>query len=159
MAKLQKLKKRKKEGVMTLGGKIITIAFIILLIAGGYFLYTLFRPVDITSVNMAGEWEMNQNGSKIYYYFEPGGSNADGTTGTVSVYRKAAGTGTREDVKEYDFTLELHNDVIHMQMVQTSPKADRGNEVLIKITALSNAQMGIIYNSADFANLRKTNIF
>ena len=150
-----KLRKKKKEGVMTLGGKIITVFFILLLIGGGYFLFTLFRPVEINSINMTGEWKLSDNGYTSYWSFEPTG--IDGMSGTASHYNKQAGTGVKQDVLEYNFVLE-ENDKGTMELHMTALKYGEKN-VEMKVTSLSNAQMGIVYNASEMANMTKTNLF
>lgn len=149
---MAKLKRKKKEGVMSLGGKIITVFFIALLIGGAYFLYTLFRPVEINSINIAGEWKLADGAKVTYYDFVPG---AEEMSGTATVYGREPGTGVRRDVMEYDYVMFLNdNDVMELHLT-----APRQEEIMIKITSLSNAQMGIIHNGSKMANMTKTNLF
>lgn len=149
---MAKLKKKKKEGVMSLGGKIITIFFIAFLIGGGYFLFTLFRSVEINSINMTGEWKLADGSNISYWSFTPG---QDEMSGTASHYLKELGTGVPKDRIDYDYVLILNdNGVIEMHC--TAPRQD---EVIIKITSLSNAQMGIIHSGSKMDNMTKTNLF
>lgn len=152
MAK-QKLRKKKKEGVMSLGGKIITIFFVILLIGGGYYIYSLFKPIEINAVNMAGEWKLQDGSETSYWNFEPTG--IDGMSGTCTYYTYEPNSYNIAEKIVYDFYLELNGNGV-MELHCTAKKQ---NEVVMKVTSLSSSQMNVFYKTSKTCSMVRTHLF
>ncbi len=134
--------KKKKKDDSNLVGRIITLLFVLILVAGGYGLFSMFRQVEITEENLAGEWKLP--GSPVVYY-------QFGTDGTASSYEKYTGTGNVANQREYRY--ELVDNVIILEWVDE----DRVEE--IKVTGLSYAQLSVIMNASEMKSLTRENMF
>ena len=146
--------KVKKDDGMSLVGKIITIIFIILLAAAIYYFVTLFKGVEITPVNLAGEWK--QAGNPTWFIsFTADGNPEEGYDGTAhSYYQSATGEITQDNNYTY-YLLEKEYGVMVLHLIEKSTK----KEEEIKITKLSRAEISVIRNGSKFETITKCNIF
>lgn len=136
-------KKKKLDG-KEIAGRLITIFFVLLLIGGAYYLYTLFKPQEINSENMAGTWKVGSD-PVTFYTFEMDESNSM-TSGRASSYTQRKGTIEKNDEKNYKYELVLNNN--NTYELQLQPLNERGHAdgdiEVIKVTGLSRAQMYVI---------------
>lgn len=137
----------KKNSDVNVAGRIISVLFFLILVAGIYFLVNLFKGVEITPENMAGEWKLP--GSPVTYY-------SFGLDGTATSYEKFTGTGDVRNQVSYTYTLES-NDKGVMELTLTPEGSD--TDIVIKVTSLSQAQMSVIMNGSDMCSLTRVDVF
>ncbi|MDE6530938.1 MAG: hypothetical protein K2K96_09225 [Lachnospiraceae bacterium] len=145
--------RRKKKDDKELANKIIAIVFLLFLIAGGYYLFSMFRPVEINETNIIGEWKMA--GSPVTYY-------TFRTDGTASSYEKFTGSG------------EVRNQISYTYYLRTEVSEQTGNDVYtlvldedrgerrhweIEINALSRVQMNILWKGSEFSSMTRVDVF
>ena len=143
--------KAKKKEDNEIASKIIAVCFLLFLIAGGYYLFSMFKPVEINEINMVGEWKIP--GSPVTYY----SFNVDGT---ASSYEKFTGSGDVRNQRNYTYTLETSvseqtGDNIYT-LILRGTKDDTVDK--IQITSLSHVQMGIMKNS-EFSSMTRVHDF
>lgn len=145
-------KKKKNEGDISIAGRIITILFLLFLVAGGYYLFSMFRPIEVNQVNIIGEWKM-PGAPVVYYSFR-----ADGT---ALSYEKFTGTGETRNQTTYTYDLveEIDDKTQETEyMLYLYPDKD-GATTVMKITGLSHAQMNILWKGSTFASLTRVDMF
>lgn len=145
--------KGKQKGDNELANKIIAIVFLVFLIAGGYYLFNMFKPVDISEATIAGTWKLP--GSPVTYYT----FNADGTAFS---YEKFTGSG---DVRnEISYTYYLKTGVSEQTgkdvytIVLDEVRGDK-RHLEIVINALSRVQMNILWKGSEFSTMTRTDVF
>ena len=145
-------KKKKNEGDISIAGRIITIFFLLFLVAGGYYLFSMFRPVEITQVNIIGEWKLP--GAPVTYY----SFRADGT---AMSYEKFTGSGDTRNQTTYTYSLvEETDDKTGETAYMLYLYEDRSDKVSeIKITGLSHVQMNVLWKRSEFASLTRVDVF
>lgn len=145
--------KGKKKGDNEVANKIIAIVFLIFLIAGGYYLFSMFRPVEINVTNIIGEWK--QSGSPLTFY-------TFRTDGTASSYEKFTGSGDVRNQMEYTYTLtseiseQTGKEVYTLVLNET--RGDK-RRLEIKINSLSHVQMNILEKGSEFSTLTRVDVF
>ena len=145
--------KGKKQGDNEVANKIIAIVFLIFLIAGGYYLFSMFRPVEINVTNIVGEWK--QSGSPLTFY-------TFRTDGTASSYEKFTGSGDVRNQMEYTYTLtseiseQTGKEVYTLVLNET--RGDK-RRLEIKINSLSHVQMNILEKGSEFSTLTRVDVF
>lgn len=145
-------KKKKNEGDVSIVGRIITIFFLLFLVAGGYYLFSMFRPVEINQLNIIGEWKLP--GAPVQYY----SFRADGT---ALSYEKFTGSGEVRNQTTYTYDLvetvgERTGETEYMLYLY--PDGNDSVEV-IKINGLSHVQMNILWKGSQFASLTRVDVF
>ncbi len=140
-----RIKKKKKEGGGGIAGAIVSIVFACILIAGGYYLYTLFRGEEINTVTISGEWKLPGNPSLMLTIY------ADGTAHSYEKFT----TGSVRNNKDYTYTLEENENGM---MVLTLTDVKTGEVETMKITKVSQAQMSVIRKESSFESFTKVNI-
>ncbi|HOO79669.1 MAG TPA: hypothetical protein PLZ77_01420 [Lachnospiraceae bacterium] len=135
------MKKKKKDNGDVVGF-IIGICFLLLLVGGGYYLFTMFKPIDVTVANVRGNWKLP--GAPVTYWE----FNLDGT---ASSYEKF--TGTNEVRNETSYTYEIEDGDIVLR-----PDGAEGTYT-IQITSLSRLQMSVILNASDIKSMTRVDIF
>ncbi|MDE6687160.1 MAG: hypothetical protein K2J95_08780 [Lachnospiraceae bacterium] len=144
---------KKKKDDNGLANKIIAIVFLLFLIAGGYYLFSMFRPVEINQTNIVGEWKLP--GSPVTYY----SFRADGT---ASSYEKFTGSG------------EVRNQINYTYYLRTEVSEQTGKDIYtivldevrgderhweIEINALSHVQMNILWKGSEFSSMTRVDVF
>lgn len=145
-------KKKKNEGDISIAGRIITIFFLLFLVAGGYYLFSMFRPIEITQVNIIGDWKMP--GAPVMYY----SFHADGTA--IS-YEKFTGSGDTRNLTSYTYSLVEETDDKTGEtnyMLYLYPDKE-GDVTVIKITGLSHVQMNVLWRRSEFASFTRVDVF
>lgn len=143
----------KKKDDKEIANKIIAIVFLIFLIAGGYYLFSMFRPVEINETNIIGEWKMT--GSPVVYYeFR--------TDGTATSYEKFTGTGEVRNKIEYNYVLKTEVSDQTGQDVYTivldEPRGDKRHQEII-VNGLSRVQMNILWRGSEFSSMTRVSGF
>lgn len=143
----------KKKDDKELANKIIAIVFLVFLIAGGYYLFSMFRPVEINETNIAGEWKMP--GSPVTYY-------TFRTDGTASSYEKFTGSG--EVRNQINYTYYLTSEISEQtgkEVYTLVLNEERGEKRHweIEINALSHVQMNILWKGSEFSSLTRVDVF
>lgn len=143
----------KKKDDKELANKIIAIVFLVFLIAGGYYLFSMFRPVEINETNIAGEWKMP--GSPVTYY-------TFRTDGTASSYEKFTGSGEVRNQINYTYYLtseisEQTGKEVYTLVLNEERGEKRSWE--IEINALSHVQMNILWKGSEFSSLTRVDVF
>lgn len=145
--------KKKKTDDKELANKIIAIVFLVFLIAGGYYLFSMFRPVEINETNIIGEWKMA--GSPVTYY-------TFRTDGTASSYEKFTGSGEVRNRTEYNYYLKTEvSDQTGLDVytiVLDEPRGDK-RHVEIVVNGLSRVQMNILWKGSEFSSLTRVDVF
>ena len=143
----------KKKDDKELANKIIAIVFLIFLIAGGYYLFSMFRPVEINETNIIGEWKIA--GSPIVYYeFR--------TDGTATSYEKFSGSGDVRNKIEYNYILttevsdQTGEDVY--TIVLDEPRGDKRHMEIV-VNGLSRVQMNILWKGSEFTSMTRVGAF
>lgn len=153
-------RRRKKADAKDVAGRIITLFFVLLLIGGAYYLYTLFKPVDITTVNMAGTWKLKGTPNTFYTFNSDG---ADDVSGTASSYTQMDGSIEINNEMKYTYTLTQKENDTERYDLQLQPLNIRGHKdgdpINIEVTGLSNAQMYVKINRSVNTTLTKVNLF
>lgn len=139
-------KKKDRDDGGGIAGKIITILFFLILVGGAYYLYGLFKPIEINKTNIAGSWKIA--GSPTLYMTIDADDNA-------SSYEQFTAGDTRNK-KTYKYMLKENERGI---MVLTLKDVKTKETEEIKITRVSQAQMDIIRNGNNFTKFTKTSIF
>lgn len=145
--------KGKKKGDNEVANKIIAIVFLIFLIAGGYYLFSMFRPVEINETNIIGEWKLP--GSPVTFY-------TFRTDGTASSYEKFTGSGDVRNQTEYTYYLtseiseQTGKEVYTLVLNETRGDKRRWE---IVINALSHVQMNILWKGSEFSSLTRVDVF
>lgn len=145
-------KKKKNEDDVSIVGRIITIFFLVFLVAGGYYLFSMFRPIEINQVNIIGEWKLP--GAPVQYF----SFRADGT---ALSYEKFTGTGEVRNQATYTYDLVETVDEKTGQpeyILYLYPDANDSVNV-IKINGLSHVQMNILWKGSTFASLTRVDVF
>lgn len=145
--------KGKKKEDNELANKIIAIVFLVLLIAGGYYLFSMFRPVDINETNIIGEWKLP--GSPVTYY-------SFRSDGTASSYEKFTGSG--EIRNQIDYTYYLKSEISEQtgeEIYTIMLDEVRGEKTHweIEINGLSHVQMNILWKGSEFSSLTRVDVF
>lgn len=143
----------KKKDDKELANKIIAIVFLVFLIAGGYYLFSMFRPVEINETNIAGEWKLP--GSPVTYY-------TFRTDGTASSYEKFTGSG--EVRNQINYTYYLTSEISEQtgkEVYTLVLNEERGEKRRweIEINALSHVQMNILWKGSEFSSLTRVDVF
>lgn len=143
----------KKKDDKELANKIIAIVFLLFLIAGGYYLFSMFRPVEINETNIAGEWKLP--GSPVTYY-------TFRTDGTASSYEKFTGSG--EVRNQINYTYYLTSEISEQtgkEVYTIILNEDRGEKRHweIEINGLSHVQMNILWKGSEFSSLTRVDVF
>lgn len=142
-------KGKKKNEDNELANKIIAIIFLAFLIAGGYYLFSMFRPVEINQTNIVGEWKLP--GSPVTFYT----FRADGT---ASSYEKFTGTGEIRNQIEYTYYLKSEvssqtgKDVYTIVLEEQRGEKRRWE---IVVNGLSHMQMNILWKGSEFSSLTR----
>lgn len=145
--------KGKKKGDSEVANKIIAIVFLIFLIAGGYYLFSMFRPVEINETNIVGEWKLP--GSPVTFY-------TFRTDGTASSYEKFTGSGDIRNQIEYTYYLtsevseQSGKEVYTLVLNETRGEKRRWE---LEINALSHVQMNILWKGSEFSSLTRVDVF
>ena len=96
--KTVKVKQKKNEEKKDIAGRIVGLIFLTLLIAVGYYMYDMFRPLSIDSDTTAGDWhhtaEMNEKRTEHWVF------NNDGTAMSYTMNNE---TKMMEDEVTYDY--------------------------------------------------------
>lgn len=145
--------KGKKKEDNELANKIIAIVFLVFLIAGGYYLFSMFRPVDINEANIVGEWKLA--GSPVTYY-------TFRTDGTASSYEKFTGSGeVRNQISYHYYLKEETSEQTGKEVYTIVLDEDRGEKrhVEIEVTGLSHVQMNILWKGSEFSSLTRVDVF
>lgn len=145
--------KGKKKGDNELANKIIAIVFLVFLIAGGYYLFSMFRPVEINETNIIGEWKLP--GSPVTYY-------TFRTDGTASSYEKFTGSGEVRNQINYTYYLRTEvSDQTGKDVYTIVLDEERGDKRRweIEINALSHVQMNILWKGSEFSSLTRVDVF
>lgn len=131
-----------------LAGKIIGVIFLLFLVAGGYYLFTMFRPLEITQENIVGSWKLP--GSPITYFtFNP--------DNTASSYEKFTGTGETRNETQYTYTIEesisntTGNTIYTIVLDQVKGDA----HIEMDITGLSQMQLSILWKGSEFGSMTR----
>ena len=135
--------KVKKDDGMSLVGKIITIIFIVLLAAAIYYFVTLFKGVEITPVNLAGEWK--QAGNPTWFIsFTADGNPEEGYDGTAHSYYQSA-TGEINRYKGLPIILESFVDGHVSDLVVVTNKVCY-NFQTNQVRELKHGYKGVLYS-------------
>ncbi len=176
--------KKAKKGSSVVG-KIITVVLLVLLVAGGYYLFNLFKSIDITPENMTGTWKDTDGDDVIYWAFE-GYSNKCGirndveptdfedsqytwkyiARGSGKHYEKTI-TGKLDKVVEFDYYLFERNakksDItVYVMRIQPTGFNKDGSQVEtedITINAVSHAQIKYMKGTGTYTSWTRDNIF
>lgn len=143
----------KKKDDKELANKIIAIVFLLFLIAGGYYLFSMFRPVEINETNIAGEWKLP--GSPVTYY-------TFRTDGTASSYEKFTGSGEVRNQISYTYYLTSEiSEQTGKEVYTIMLNEDRGEKRHweIEINGLSHVQMNILWKGSEFSSLTRVDVF
>lgn len=143
----------KKKEDKELANKIIAIVFLVFLIAGGYYLFSMFRPVEINETNIVGEWKLP--GSPVTYY----SFRADGT---ASCYEKFTGTGEVRNNIEYNYYLKTEvSDQTGQNVYTIVLDETRGDKrhMEIVVNGLSRVQMNILWKGSEFSSMTRVSGF
>lgn len=143
----------KKKGDKETANKIIAIVFLVFLIAGGYYLFSMFRPVEINETNIVGEWKI-AGSPVVYYTFR--------TDGTASSYEKFTGSGEVRNQIEYNYYIRTEvseqtgNDVYTIVLDET--RGDK-RHLEIEVNGLSRVQMNILWKGSEFSSMTRVDVF
>ncbi len=142
-------KGKKKKQDNELANKIIAIVFLIFLIAGGYYLFSMFRPVEINQTNIVGEWKIPGSPSTFYTF------RADGT---ASSYEKFTGTGEVRNQVEYNYYLtsevsEQTGKDVYTLVLDEQRGEKRHWEIVVN--GLSHMQMNILWKGSEFESMTR----
>ena len=100
--KTVKVKQKKNEEKKDIAGRIVGLIFLTLLIAVGYYMYDMFRPLKIDSETTAGDWhhtaEMNEKKTEHWVF------NSDGTAMSYTMNNE---TKTMENKVTYNYTIRI----------------------------------------------------
>lgn len=146
--------KKKKDGEVNWGGRLVSILFLIIFLAGCYFLFDLFRSIPINEISISGQWQLAGN-PKWFLTI-----NADGT---ASSYEQFTAGDTRNQL-EYTYTIQENEATDQLSgessalYVITLREKKTGATEEIKITKVSKAEMAIMKDNRP-KNLTKVNIF
>ncbi len=146
-------KGKKKKEDNELANKIIAIVFLVFLIAGGYYLFSMFRPVEINKTNIVGEWKLP--GSPVTFY-------TFRTDGTASSYEKFTGTGEVRNQVEYKYNLTSEVSDQTGKDVYTIVLDEQGGEkrhMEIVVNGLSHVQMNILWKGSEFTSMTRVSGF
>lgn len=154
-------KKKKKVDGKEVAGRIITLFFVLLLIGGAYYLYTLFRDVEITPQNLTGTWKLA--GDVDEYYIFSYDDEEDKENGRAIGYTQQKNSYARENEIKYTYELVLNNNNIiemHLHALNDRGRIDKDiPEKVIKITKLSKAQMYVTINRSVMTALTREDLF
>ncbi len=173
--KTVKVKQKKNEEKKDIAGRIVGLIFLTLLIAVGYYMYDMFRPLSIDSDTTAGDWhhtaEMNETRTEHWVF------NNDGTAMSYTMNNE---TKMMEDEVTYDYYIciaqetyqqyidqgilmkaasggyedsngvkysTLDPDKTQAEMVLTTSHVRKADEktIRIRVTNLSKVEMDVIF--------------
>ena len=111
--KTVKVKQKKNEEKKDIAGRIVGLIFLTLLIAVGYYMYDMFRPLQIDSDTTAGDWhhtaEMNEKKTEHWVF------NSDGTAYSYTMNNE---TKIMENKVTYDYTIRIAQDTYQQYIDQ-----------------------------------------
>ncbi len=145
---------KKKDGDVNWGGRLVSLLFLIIFLAGIYFVYDLFKSIPINEISISGQWQLAGN-PKWFLTL-----NADGT---ASSYDQFTAGDTRNQL-EYTYTIKEEEATDQLSGVSsavyiiTLRENKTGATEDIKITKVSKAEMAIMKDNRP-KNLTKVNIF
>jgi len=145
---------KKKDGDVNWGGRLVSLLFLIIFLAGIYFVYDLFKSIPINEISISGQWQLAGN-PKWFLTI-----NADGT---ASSFEQFTAGDTRNNL-EYTYTLtekevdDQLSDVTSTMYIMTLRENKTGATEDIKITKVSKAEMAVYKNNRP-KNFTKVNIF
>lgn len=145
--------KGKKKEDNELANKIIAIVFLVFLIAGGYYLFSMFRPVEINETNIVGEWKLP--GSPVTYY-------SFRTDGTAYSYEKLTGSGETRNQINYTYYLKTEiSDQTGKEVYTIVLDEERGEKrhMEIEVNSLSHVQMNILWKGSEFSSMTRVDVF
>lgn len=154
-------KKKKKVDGGAIAGRIITVIFVILLIGGGYYMYTLFRTVEINAATITGTWKLAGNPDTFYIFSYD--DETDLTKGTATSYTQPSGTLQRDNETKYKYEMVTNDKGVvelHMHTLNKRGNIDKDiPELVIKVSAVSKAQMYVkLARNVDSA-MTRVNLF
>lgn len=151
--------RKKKVDGRQIVGRLITLFFVLLLIGGAYYLFTLFKTVEINSENMTGTWKAGKD-PVVYYVFSMDETNSL-MAGKLTRYEQRAGSPERENEQYYKYTMEINDKGRYEVFLQPYNKAGKknGDVEKMKITGLSRAQMYIQVGKNKDTALMRVGIF
>lgn len=157
-------------------GRIITVVLLILLIAGGYSLYTMFRSVDITAVNMVGLWKDIDGGKTAHWNltvfkgsdvatdiepFSEGVFKFEYCDRGSGTYYETDNVGKRQNEYSFDYVIydrtDKHGNVVKVMRIT---KDEWGAEPFdFTITQVSQAQLKLMKGTNEFTSWTNENLF
>ena len=149
-----KVKPKQEVEPKDVAGRIIGLLFFLMLAAGAYYLFDMFRGLDINNENLQGEWRIParfDETTEEYWQFTPA---ADGTqTGIALNYKRNKKTAERTDEIEYDYVLEEYineNDEEqktrqHILITTRNVKRSEKKTYEIRITSLSKMELSVTF--------------
>ncbi|MCQ2521031.1 MAG: hypothetical protein MJ105_01510 [Lachnospiraceae bacterium] len=179
-------KKNGKNGKSSVVGKIITVVLIVLLIAGGYYLYSMFKSVEITPANLAGTWK-DTDGKEVGHWnftaycnncgvrndVEPEESFEDAaytwvylSRGSGEYYEKTI-TGSKLNNYKFDYclyerTAKKGGQTVTVMRIQPEGYNDDGTQKRgfdITINSVSRAQVKYMKGTGTYTSWTNENLF
>lgn len=151
-------KKKKKEG-NDIAGKIITVFFVLLLIGGAYYLFSIFKTVEINSTNLSGTWKLSGNPATIYTFKMD--KNDSPMSGEATSYKQYNNSAEQTDRVKYSYEIIINEhgtSELHLQPLNERGHAT-GDETVITVTGLSVAQMYVRIDKSKDTALTRVDLF
>ena len=165
-----KVKPKVEKEPKDIAGRIIGVLFLLMVIAGGYYLFDMFRQLDITNDNIQGEWRypkpLGQDTTECWV-FSQDNRTEEGNTGVATNYTLNTKDGSKSNIVEYDYVLEQYTDKTgaeryHIMVTTKNVKASEKRTREIRVTSLSKMEISVTFvedMSADITRMVRTTVF
>lgn len=146
-----KVKPKQEVEPKDVAGRIIGALFLIMLLAGGYYLFDMFRTIEMTDSGIQGEWIIPADfGSSETECWQFTASGEGDNTGIARKYTRNMRNGTRTNEVEYDYSLEDYTDDQgnvrkHILVTTKNVRLSERETYEIRITSLSKIEMSVIF--------------
>ena len=147
-----KVKPKVEKEPKDVAGRIIGFLFLLMLLAGGYFMFDMFSQIDKVNENIQGEWDipaqLGEDSCDCWQFTTDG--KAEGNTGVALSFTKDKKTGERSNIVEYTYVIEEYTDsadTVRTHIVVTTSGVKRSEMVSkeIRITSLSKMEMSVTF--------------
>lgn len=146
-----KVKPKQEVEPKDVAGRIIGALFLIMLLAGGYYLFDMFRTIEMTDSGIQGEWiipaDFGSSETDCWQFV----AGAEGNnTGIAYRYTRNMKNGTRTNETEYDYSLEDYTDdqgIVrkHILVTTRNVRVSERETFEIRLTSLSKIEMSVIF--------------
>ncbi len=139
---MKAIKSGRKKETGDVAGRIAGIVFLLIVIGAGYYLFSMFRTLEVTPQNIAGDWKHKDTAfadKETHWVFVE--------DGTASSYTLDTSNNLRSDIVNYTYTLGVPEGKTYPEIVVTTddPKKRDSEEtsITLRVSRLCRVEMSL----------------